>query len=185
MSWKTKPSATTKIPQRAEPYCTKQMLERWERVLLPRYATRHGALMPILHDVQHAYRHIPYQAMVEIATFLGLKPSQVLDTVSFYEEYTTEPVGKCVIGICHTFACEVCGHQPILDRVRERLGIEPHETTEDGRFTLLTMECLGSCDTAPVALFNDVLHEQLTVEKVDRLIDEAMNVPDSDGGHHG
>ncbi len=174
MSWKTKPSATTKIPQRAEPYCTKEMLDRWEKVLIPRYATRHGALMPILHDVQHKYRHIAYQAMIEIARFLAIPPSEVLDTVSFYEEYTTEPTGECVIGVCHTFACEVCGHKAILDRVRERLGIEPHETTADGKFTLLTMECLGSCDTAPVALFGETLHERLTVEKVDALIDQVL-----------
>ncbi len=173
MSWKTKPSGTMKVPTRTEPYCTSAMLAKWEAEVIPRYATRHGALMPILHDVQHAYRHVPYQAMVEIARFLKIAPSAVLDTVSFYEEYTTEPVGKCVIGVCQTFACECCGHKAILDRVRERLGIEPHETTADGKFTLLAMECLGSCDTAPVALFNDVLHENLTPERVDQLIDAA------------
>ena len=67
MSWKTKPSGTMKVPIRSEPYCTTAMLERWQNVTLPKYATRHGALMPILHDVQHAYRHVPYQAMIEIA----------------------------------------------------------------------------------------------------------------------
>jgi len=184
MSWKTKPSGTIKIPTRSEPYCTPEMRANWQEKLLPRYATTHGALMPILHDVQHQYRHIPYQAMIEIASFLKIPPSEVLDTVSFYEEYTTHPVGKCVIGVCHSFACEICGHQAILDRVRTRLGIEPHETTADGAFTLLTMECLGSCDTAPVALFNDVLHEGLTVEKVDQLIDEVLAQPVS-GAKHG
>ncbi len=183
MSWKTKPSATMKVPMRAQPWCTPQMLERWTATILPKYAVKHGALMPILHDVQHTDRHSPQQAMLEIASFLGIAPSEVLDTVSFYEEFTTEPVGQCVIGVCHTFACEVCGHKEILDRVRERLGIEPHETTEDGRFTLLTLECLGSCDTAPVALFNDTLHERLTVERVDALIDEAMKAPAKDS--HG
>ncbi len=79
-----------------------------------------------------------------------------------------------MIGVCQSIACEACGHTKIVDRVRERLGIEPHETTPDGAFTLLTLECLGSCDTAPVALFNETLHEGLTVETVDRLIDDAM-----------
>ncbi len=175
MAWITKPSATQKIPTRAEPYCTPAMKDRWERELLPRYATRHGALMPILHEIQHQHRHIPYQAMLEIASFLRITPAEVLDTVTFYEEFTTEPLGKCVIGICQSIACEVCGHQKLLDHVRQKLGIEPHETTDDGAFTLLALECLGSCDTAPVALFNETLHEKLTIERVDQLIEEARH----------
>jgi NADH-quinone oxidoreductase subunit E len=121
--------------------------------------------------------------MVEIAAFLSITPAEVLDTVTFYEEFHTEPVGKCVIGICQSIACEVCGHQKLLNHVRDRLGIEPHETTDDGKFTLLALECLGSCDTAPVALFNEKLHENLTIEKVDKLIDEAQKGGNS-GGHH-
>jgi NADH:ubiquinone oxidoreductase subunit E len=174
MAWTVKPSSTEKISRRAEPYLTAELKAAWERDILPRYATRHGALMPILHEVQHAHRHIPYQAMIEIAQFLGLAPADVLDTVSFYEEFHTEPVGRCVIGICQSIACEVCGHKAILDHVRRRLDLEPHETSEDGRFTLLALECLGSCDTAPVALFNETLHENLTIERIDRLIDDAQ-----------
>jgi NADH:ubiquinone oxidoreductase subunit E len=183
MAWITKPSATQKIPTRAEPYLTAAMKERWERELIPRYATRQGALMPILHEIQHAHRCVPYQAMIEIAGFLKISAAEVLDTVSFYEEYTTEKLGQCVIGICQSIACEVCGHQKLVDHVRNKLGIEPHETTDDGKFTLLTLECLGSCDTAPVALFNETLHENLTIEKVDDLIDRSRHGKD-DGGHH-
>ena len=174
MAWIAKASSTEKIERRAEPYVTAQMKAAWEKEILPRYATKHGALMPILHEVQHEHRHIPLQAMVEIAAFLEIHPSQVFDTVSFYEEFHTEKVGKCVIGVCQSIACEVCNHKEILDRVRTRLGIEPHETTADGKFTLLTMECLGSCDTAPVALFGETLHENLTVAKLDALLDEAV-----------
>ena len=180
MAWITKPSATQTIPTRAEPYLTAAMKATWERDLIPRYATRHGALMPILHEIQHAHRCVPYQAMIEIAGFLKISPAEVLDTVTFYEEYTTEKLGQCVIGICQSIACEVCGHKKLVDHVRSKLGIEPHETTDDGKFTLLTLECLGSCDTAPVALFNETLHENLTIEKVDELIDEARR----GGGQH-
>ena len=67
--------------------------------------------------------------------------------------------------------------------MRNRLGIEPHETTDDGKFTLLTLECLGSCDTAPVALFNEKLHENLTIETIDKLIDESAK-GGTGGGHH-
>lgn len=175
MAWIVKPSATTKIPTRTEPYLSAAMKERWERELLPRYANRQGALMPILHEIQHEHRHIPYQAMLEIASFLAITPAEVLDTATFYEEYSLEPRGRCVIGICQSIACEVCDHAKLVDHVRTKLGIEPHETTDDGAFTLLTLECLGSCDTAPVALLDETLHENLTVETLDRLIDEARD----------
>lgn len=171
MAWMTKPSATTSIPRRAEPYLTPAMKAQYEKDVLPRFETTMGALLPILHDVQHHYGYIPAQAMVEIAAFLKLKPADVLDTASFYEEFHLEPVGRCIIAICQSIACEVCGHQTILDHVRARLGIDPHETTPDGKFTLLTLECLGSCDTAPVALVGDDLHENLTVEKIDDIIE--------------
>ena len=83
----------------------------------------------------------------------------------------TEPVGRYVIAVCQSIACEVCGHQAILDHLRQKLDVEPHETTDDGKFTLLALECLGSCDTAPVALINEELHEGLSIESIDRIID--------------
>jgi NADH-quinone oxidoreductase E subunit len=172
MAWIVKQSAAAKIERRDEPYLTGAMMERYTAEILPRYETKMGALMPILHDVQHAHRHIPHQAMEEIAAFLEITPGDVLDTVSFYEEFHTEPVGEHVVAVCQSLACEVCGHQAILDHVRSKLGIEPHKTTDDGRFTLLALECLGSCDTAPVALVNDDLHENLTIEKLDAILDD-------------
>lgn len=173
MAWIVKPSGTERIERRAQPYVTEAHRARWTRELLPRYQTRMGALLPILHEVQHEHHHVPHQAMLEIAEFLQITPAEVLDTVSFYEEFHTEPVGRCVIGICQSIACEVCGHQALLDHARGKLGIEPHETTEDGLFTLLALECLGSCDTARWRLFNDVLYEGLTVESLDRLIEKV------------
>lgn len=171
MAWIVKPSATTQIERRTEPYLTEAMRDQYTADLLPRYETKMAALIPMLHDMQHAHGYIPYQAMIEIAQFLEIKPADVLDTVSFYEELSAEPVGKHVIGVCQSVACEVCGHQAILDHLRRKLDIEPHETTDDGRFTLLALECLGGCDNAPVALVDDDLHENLTIEKLDAIID--------------
>ena len=82
MSWKVVDSANAEIPRRDEPWCTERMKAHWTEKILPRYETSHGALMPILHDVQHEYRHVPYQAMIEIASFLSIPPAEVLDTVS-------------------------------------------------------------------------------------------------------
>ena len=175
MAWQIKPSATTAYEKRDEPYLTEAMQKRYTADLLPRYEVTRGALMPILNDLQHTYRCITYQAMVEVAKFLQITPADVMDTVTFYEEYTTEPTGEHVIAVCQSIACEMCGHQTLLDHLRRKLDIEPHETTDDGKFTLLALECLGSCDTAPVALINDDLHEHLTIEKLDQLLE---NLPD-------
>ena len=175
MAWITKPSGTMKIETRDAPYITPAMRERFEREILPRYETKMGAMMPCLHEIQHEHGWIPHQAMVELAEILDVQPADVLDTVSFYEDYHTHPVGKHIIAVCQSIACEVCGHQAILDHVRNKLDIEPHETTEDGTFTLLALECLGSCDTAPVALVDDVLHENLTIETLDRIIEDLSN----------
>jgi NADH-quinone oxidoreductase E subunit len=172
MSWNVKPSATQPIPRRNEPYLTPKMMDQYRAEILPRYATSMGALLPILHDVQHHYGHIPYQSMIEVAKFLQITPADVIDTVTFYEEFRIEPMGKYVIGICQSIACEMCGHKKILDHLRKKLDLEPHETTEDGKFTLLTMECLGACDFAPCALVNEKLHENLTVEKIDKVLSD-------------
>ena len=172
MAWKAKPSATTQIETRSEPYLTGEIRLQYTAELLPRYEQIRGALMPILHDVQDRYGYIPHQAMVEIAEFLGLQPADVLDTASFYEEYHTEPVGEHVIGVCQSVACEICGHMTLLDHLRKRLGIEPHETTPDGKFTLLAMECLGACDGAPCALIDDDRYDNLTIPELAAILDK-------------
>ncbi|MGA0287202.1 MAG: NAD(P)H-dependent oxidoreductase subunit E [Phycisphaerales bacterium] len=173
MSWNVKPSATTRIHRRSEPYVTEEMRTRLREEILPRYAVPQGALLPILHDIQHRYRHIPHQAMEEVAELLGITSADVLDTVSFYDEFKMEATGRCVIGVCQSIACEVCGHEAILDHLRGKLDLEVGETSDDGEFTLLAMECLGSCDTAPVALFDETLHEGLTIDAIDRLIEKV------------
>lgn len=174
MAWIVKPSASLAIARRETPYVDDAMAQHIRTEIMPRYATGMAALLPVLHLVQETHGYIPHQAMEEVAAVLGITPADVLDTVSFYEEFRDHPAGTYVIGICQSIACEVCGHETLLDHLRERLGVEPHETTADGRFTLLTMECLGSCDTAPVALVNETLHEHLTLETIDEIIDRLQ-----------
>lgn len=171
MAWIAKPSGTMQIARRDEPYVTPAMIKRWKKNILPRYETTMGSLLPVLHEVQHEHGHIPHQAMIEVAEALDLAPADVFDTVSFYEEFRTEPVGKHVIGICQSIACEVCGHQAIFDHIRDKLDVEPHETTDDGKFTLLAMECLGACEGAPCALVDDKRYDNLTIEELDRILE--------------
>jgi NADH-quinone oxidoreductase subunit E len=118
--------------------------------------------------------------MMEIAAFLSIPPSQVIDTASFYEEYWLKPKGRILVQVCRSIACEVCGHEKITEAIKARLGIDVGETTDDGEFTLIELECLGSCDTAPVMLVNETLHERLTPESAVRILDEAK----SRAAHH-
>lgn len=175
MAWKAKQSAQLTIEQREEPYLTSELLEKIKNEIMPRYATGQGALMTTLHEVQHKYGYIPWQAMVEIGEVLGITAAQVADVVSFYEDYHSEPMGKYVIGICQSIACEVCGHQALMDHLKNKLGIDVHETTEDGMFSLLGMECLGSCDNAPCALVNGKQFNNLSISEVDELVTECKN----------
>lgn len=179
MAWITKNSGTMRVERRAEPYLTPGMRETLTRDVLPRYERAQGALLPALHLVQHEHGWVPHQAMLEIAEFLGLKPADVIDTASFYEEYWLRPKGRHLIAVCRSIACEFCGHQKITDAVREKLGIEVGETTDDDRFTLIEVECLGSCGTAPVALVDETLHENLTPLTIAKAIDGVK-----DHAHH-
>ena len=175
MAWITKPSGTMKIDRRAEAYLTAAMREKIATTILPRYENRMGALLPCLHEVQHAYGWIPPQAMLEIAEVLGVPPSAVYDTASFYEEYWLKPKGKHLIAVCRSIACECHDYQKITETVKAKLGIDVGETTADGQFTLVEVECLGSCDSAPVALFDEKLHEWLTPDKALKAIDETRH----------
>lgn len=179
MAWLTKNSGTMRIARRDEPYLTPALRDMISRTYLPRYETKQGALLPTLHAVQAEWGWLPHQAMIEIADFLGISPAEVIDTASFYEEYWLRPKGENIVWVCRSIACEFCGHQQILDACRNKLGIEPGETTDDGKFTLMEVECLGSCGTAPVALVNHDLHENLTPQNIEKALDDAAR-----NGHH-
>jgi len=180
MAWITKNSGAMKIERRAEPYLTPALQSKLRAEVLPRYENAMGALLPCLHAVQHEHGWIPPQAMLEIADFLKVDPSQVLDTASFYEEYWLKPKGKRLVAVCRSIACEFKGQPKITDAIKNHLGIDVGETTDDGEYTLIEVECLGSCDTGPVALIDETLHENLTEEGAVKAVRDAKAI----GGHH-
>jgi NADH-quinone oxidoreductase subunit E len=110
--------------------------------------------------------------------FLELAPAEVLDTATFYEEYWLKPKGQYLLQVCRSLACEVCGSRELIDHLSGKLGVEAGETTGDGRFTLVELECLGACEAAPVMLINDALQENLTTQSVDQLIADLPSDPD-------
>ncbi|MDP7348859.1 MAG: NAD(P)H-dependent oxidoreductase subunit E, partial [Phycisphaeraceae bacterium] len=149
MAWIMKNSAAMAIDRRDEPYLTDRMKAELEADVLPRYPTRQAATLPVLHAVQHEHNYLPYQAVEEAAAFLGVSASEMLDTATFYEEYWLTPKGKYLIMVCQSISCELMNHGQLLEMIQDKLGIGPGETTDDGKFTLMTAECLGSCGTAP------------------------------------
>ena len=170
MAWITENRRTATVERRTEPYLTDDMKIDLARKYFPRYPTKRAVLLPALHHIQHTYNWIPVQAMEEVAAFLEMSPAEVMDTATFYEEYWLKPKGQYLLQVCRSLSCEICGSRAITDALREKLNVEPGETTADGKFTLIELECLGSCGTAPAVLVNDVLHEDVTVESIEELI---------------
>jgi NADH-quinone oxidoreductase E subunit len=181
MAWITENRRTATIERRSEPYLTEEIKAGLTAKYFPRYPNKRAVLLPALHEIQHAYNWIPVQAMEEIAAFLEMSPAEVLDTATFYEEYWLRPKGQYLLQVCRSLSCEICDSRKLTDHLIKKLKIEEGESTADGRFTLVELECLGACGTAPVMLINDVLHENLTVETVDDLI---AKLPASANDYH-
>jgi len=136
-----------------------------------RYPTRQAATLPALHAVGERLGYVPPRAVVEIAELLGLAPAQVQDTLSFYGFFKQDrPLGRWRVWVCHSISCAACGGEELLEYLCTKLGIQPGETTADGRVTLEFAECLGACDAAPAILVNETLYGNMTREKVDELV---------------
>jgi NADH-quinone oxidoreductase subunit E len=139
--------------------------------LMQRYPQRRSALIPSLHLAQEETGHISPEIIQQIAAMFGLAANEVYEVASFYTMFFKKPVGKYVIQVCTNISCLLCSCEEIVAHLRHRLGIKLGETTSDLRFTLLEVECLASCGTAPVVQINETYHENLTVEKLDRILD--------------
>lgn len=170
MAWITKNSSAPIADKREEPYLSQETKDHFERDIIPRYPTRQAATIPLLHAIQHDHNWLPVQAMEEAAEFLGIPASAVMDTATFYEEFFLQPRGKYTVWVCQSISCEIMGNTKLVDKLSEVLGIAPGETTEDGKFTLMNVECIGACGGAPVALVNEKLHENLTVDNVQQIL---------------
>jgi NADH-quinone oxidoreductase subunit E len=176
MAWIAEDRRATKVSQ-GQPLLTEELKSYLRDTYFPRFPNKRAVLLPALHLVQHTYNWIPTQAIQEIAEFLEIAPAEAIDTATFYEEYWLKPKGKYLLQVCRSLSCEVCDSRKLTDHLCKKLKIEEGETTADGRFTIVELECLGSCGTAPVALVNEVLHENLTVEALDKIIDQLPEDP--------
>ncbi len=140
--------------------------------ILSRYPLRRSAMLPLLHLAQREYGYIPEEAMREVAEIIGCRPIDVFDVATFYTIYNRQPIGKYLLEVCRTLSCALLGGRKLTRHLEERLGIKAGETTADGLFTLREVECIGACSNAPAMLINNLIYENLTPEKLDRILEE-------------
>ena len=139
--------------------------------LKSRYPSPKALSLPCLWMAQYQEGVISLDAIEVIGKLIDWAPMEIYRVATFYTMFNLEPVGKYHIQLCKTLSCALCGKAEMLNQLKNRLGIEPGESSEDGRFTLTQVECLGSCGTAPVMQINDRYYENLTPEKIDVILD--------------
>lgn len=130
-----------------------------------------SAVIPVLHIAQAENDGwLSPEVMDYVAELLNITPIEVFEVASFYSMFNLKPVGKCVLEVCRTSSCWLNGANEIVAYLEKKLGIKEGETTADGMFTIKTVECLGSCGTAPMMQCGASYHENLTFEKLDEII---------------
>lgn len=139
--------------------------------IIARYPRKEAAMLPVLYLTQREFGHLGPEAIEYVAKLMGQPPARVHGVVSFYTMFNMKPIGRHHIQICRTLSCALGGAERITAFIKRQLGIEPGQTTPDGRFTLSEVECLASCGTAPMMQVNDDYYENLTEEKVSAILD--------------
>lgn len=150
---------------------------KFEKVneIIERHGKEQSALIPILQEVQEEYRYLPEEILTYIAVAMGLSPASVFGVATFYAQFSLEPKGKYVIKICDGTACHVRGSDPVKEAVKKRVGLMGNKkTTDDLRFTVETVSCLGACGLAPVVMINDRIYGQMTPEAINIIIDRIL-----------
>ena len=148
--------------------------EKMEEIL-SKYQKDKSNLIHILNEVQETYGYVPKSAQLAISEYLGLTMSEIYNVITFYSRFTLKPKGKYNVAVCLGTACYVKGSEKILDRLKEKLGIDVGETTPDGKFSIEATRCIGACGLAPVFTVNDEVYGKATPELLDKVIDEYLN----------
>ena len=143
--------------------------------ILSRYPVRRSALIPLLYVAQRDQGYVTESAMQEIAYLLRLTPPQVYETITFYTMFNLKPVGTFHIQVCKSLMCALVGSDTVIEWIKAKLGIGPGESTADGLFSLSVVECLAACGTGPMMQINEDYYEQLTENKLDRILTDLRS----------
>jgi len=136
------------------------------------YPEPRAALLPVLRLAQEAFGYVSFEVEEYVAGLFDLAPAHVHEVVTFYTLFFTKPTGRHVISVCHNLTCHILGAPKVLAHLKEKLGVDAGETTDDGRVTLLAVECLCACEIAPMLQVDDRYEGNLTPEKLDRILEE-------------
>ena len=142
------------------------------RALIDSHLTQEGPLLPILHDLQDRYGHIPDSAVPLMAAALKLTRAEVQGVISFYHDFRRRPAGHHVIKICRAEACQAMGANALAARLLDRLGLDWNGTTADGQITVEPVYCLGLCACGPAAMVGETLHGRMDDSRLDTLLQE-------------
>ena len=137
-----------------------------------KYPDPRSALLTALHVAQREHGWLSPAVMRDVAEVMDLPPTEVASVASFYTMFNRQPVGENLIQVCTNISCSLLGAEHIVEYLKNKLGIDVGETTLDNKFTLVTVECLGSCGTAPMMQINDTYYENLTEEKIDQILEK-------------
>jgi NADH-quinone oxidoreductase subunit E len=156
------------------PFALSPERERKLKEILERYPTAMAATLPLLHLCQEQEGYVSDDVVAYVSKRLDLSPAHVKGVVTFYTLYNQHPVGKHQVWVCRTLPCALRGAGDLLEHCEKRLGIHAGETTPDGKVTLRTAECLASCGTAPMMQVDKEYYENLTAEKVDKILTKLV-----------
>jgi NADH-quinone oxidoreductase subunit E len=129
-------------------------------------------VLPCLRRIQEDRGYIADGDIDELVSYLGVPRTQIQEVLSFYTQFRRRPIGRWHVQVCRNVSCSMRSAERLIDHLSAKLGVAPGQTTPDGRCTLSTVECLGSCGTAPVVVVNETYHENMSIGKLDRLLEE-------------
>ena len=128
-------------------------------------------VLPCVRRIQEDRGYVADSDIDGLVAYLGVPRMQIEQVLSYYTQFRRAPIGRWHIQTCRNLTCSMRSAERLIAHLSQKLGVAPGETTPDGRFTLSTVECLGSCGTAPVVMVNDTYHENMSAEKLDALLD--------------
>ncbi|MBR4067915.1 MAG: NADH-quinone oxidoreductase subunit NuoE [Clostridia bacterium] len=148
--------------------------EKYEKLaqVIQDHKEQKGALMPVLQEAQNIFGCVSEDVQKIIAEGLGVTLSEVYGVATFYSQFSLQPKGEYVCGVCLGTACYVKGSQAVLDKLCEELEINPGDTTKDGKFTVQATRCLGACGLAPVMMINDDVFGRLTPAEIPGILEK-------------